>query len=176
MRALVIYESMFGNTRDVAVAIADGLTGAGVLTEAIEVGVAPRHFGVPPELLVVGAPTHAFSLSRESTRADAPGKSNKPLVSTGIGLREWLEDLGHTAVVNGAAFDTKVAKPNLPGSAAKAMAKRLKKLGIPLARPAETFLVQGMDGPLLDGELERARAWGARLAEVAGADHLTEPG
>jgi hypothetical protein len=130
----------------------------------VEVGVAPARVDDDVDLLVVGAPTHAFSLSRPSTREEAVTKSGEALVSRGIGLREWLDGLErddrHLAA---AAFDTKVDKPRLPGSAAHAAARRLRRVGMALvARPA-TFRVHGMTGPLLDGEVGRARRWGADL-------------
>ncbi|MGH9235079.1 MAG: flavodoxin [Acidimicrobiales bacterium] len=171
MRALVVYESMFGNTQAVAEAVADGLALADGMDGVglVEVGVAPAHVDDDVDLLVVGAPTHAFSLSRPATRQDAVTKSGETLVSSGTGLREWLAGLdrgSHRPA--SAAFDTKVAKPRLPGSAARAAAKRLRRLGMAVVVPPATFLVDGMTGPLLDGEVDRARRWGTDLgARVA---------
>jgi hypothetical protein len=92
MRALVIYESMFGDNQQVARAITAGLQEAGVTTEEIEVGNAPSTISPDADLLVVGAPNHAWSLPGPSTRQDAATKSDTPLVSQGIGVREWLGD------------------------------------------------------------------------------------
>ena len=155
MRAIVIFESMFGNTEELPV---DAV-------EVVEVGSAPTAVG-QDDLVVVGGPTHAFGMSRESTREDAATKGAGPLVSQGDGVREWLERVsfgagGHPAA---AAFDTKVTRPRLPGSAAKAIERRLRKVGFSIVQPATTFHVHGMEGPLEDGELEKARAYGARLA------------
>lgn len=168
-RAWVVYESMFGNTREVAQAIADGL-GTSALVDVHEVSLVPA---VPDDLdlLVVGGPTHAFGLSRASTRADAARKSGR-LVESATGLREWLEDLpAPTARPGFATFDTRVDHPRLPGSAARKAAKRLARLGLsPVAAP-ESFWVHGTEGPLVDGELDRARAWGHGLArQLAGPD------
>jgi flavorubredoxin len=163
MRALVVYESMFGNTQTIAEAIADGLaTSADV--RAVEVSSAPTTIGDDVDLLVVGGPTHAFSLSRASTRRDAAQKGGQALVSSHIGLREWLAQVHTDAHTVAAAFDTKVRTPHLPGSAARAAAKRLRHLGLRLAAPATTFYVDGMTGPLLDGERGRAQTWGEHLA------------
>ena len=162
MRALVVYESMFGNTRTIAEAISDGLA-AHLDVSAVEVSAAPTTIGDDVDLLVVGGPTHAFSLSRASTRLDAGEKSGQQLVSSGSGLREWLDQL-HVDAPVAAAFDTKVRKPRLPGSAARAAAKRLRHLGLTLTAPATTFYVDGMTGPLLDGERARAQAWVEQLA------------
>lgn len=167
MRALVVYESMFGNTQAVAKAVADGLAAADGMDGVglVEVGVAPAQVGDDVDLLVVGAPTHAFSLSRPSTRQDAVTKSGETLISSGIGLREWLAGLDRgDRRLPAAAFDTKVAKPRLPGSAARAAARRLRRLGMGLVAPPATFRVDGMTGPLLEGEVDRARRWGADLS------------
>ena len=171
MRAFVVYESMFGNTQVVARAVADGLAAADGIDDVslVEVGTAPAQVGDDVDLLVVGAPTHALGLSRPSTRRDAVTKTAEPLVSTRLGLREWLAGLGRVdRRLPAAAFDTKVDKPRLPGSAARAAARRLRRLGMPLVVPTTTFRVDGMTGPLLDGEVDRARRWGADLgARVA---------
>jgi hypothetical protein len=67
-----------------------------------------------------------------------------------------------------ATFDTRVGKVrHLPGSAAKSAAKALRKIGYTAVVPPESFWVADVAGPLLDGELDRARAWGEELAAVA---------
>jgi hypothetical protein len=167
MRALVVYESMFGNSRTIAQAIADGLVGRGMDVELVEVGQAElpdQHVG----LLVVGAPTHAFSLSRPTTRASAADQASSPLVSTGRGLREWLDDLPSGVARYAAAFDTHVDK-KVPGAACRAAERRLRRRGYAIALPAESFFVGDVQGPLVDGEVPRARRWGADLAAAAGA-------
>lgn len=172
MRALVVYESMFGNTRAIAEAIADGVA-VHMPAEAVEVGSAPEAMGEGVRLLVVGGPTHAFGLSRPSTRVDAAKQSSGPLVSRGIGIREWIAALPAAPEgIAAAVFDTRIDKPRLPGSAARAAAKRLRKKGFDLLAPAETFYVGGSSGPLLAGEADRARDWGAALgaAELALTD------
>jgi hypothetical protein len=162
MRALVVFESMFGNTQAIAEAIADGLSGR-MQVDVVEVGVAPTDIGDDVALLVVGGPTHAFGMSRPGTRQDAAKQARDGLVSTGIGLREWLDGLRRSASVAVATFDTRVSKPRLPGSAARAAEKRLRRLGFPVVAPAASFYVEGTSGPLLQGERERARRWGERL-------------
>lgn len=167
MRALVVYESMYGNTQTIAEAVADGLassTGTDTV-EAVEVGAAPRDVPSDVDLLVVGAPTHAFSLSRPNSRADAAKRSDRPLVSTGIGVREWIAGLPHATAPGAAAtFDTRLRRPRLPGSAARAALRRMRRLGWRPAARAASFWVEGTTGPLSDGELERARRWGTELA------------
>lgn len=171
MTALVVYESMFGSTKAVAEAVAAGLHTA-MPVEVVEVGelAATQDGGSVDEevtLLVVGGPTHAFSMSRASTREDA-GKEAPPqgLVSTGVGIREWIETLSVPKGLLFAAFDTKVATPHLPGSAAKAAAKRLHKKGGTPAVAAQSFAVNGKADGLVEGELEAARAWGRALGST----------
>jgi len=169
MTVLVVYESMYGSTRAVAEAIAEGLAPAGSV-RVVEVGAlahAPggRTITTDVDLMVVGGATHTFGLSRASTRDDATRHADGAIVSHGVGLREWLEEL--SLPVGGtrfAAFDTKVVRPKLPGSAAKAADKQLRRMGgRPVADP-RTFWVKGRTDGLVDGELEAARAWGAALA------------
>ena len=171
MRAAVVYESMVGNTRDVAEAIGAGLAShADVHVDVVEVGVASRAFGEDAQLLVIGGPTHAFGLSRHTTRADAAKQLGSAPVSTGGGIREWLDSAGRvTRGRAAAAFDTKVDKP-VPGSAAHAAEKRLRRLGYRIVAPAETFRVADVSGPLKPGELNRARTWGERLGASVVAD------
>jgi hypothetical protein len=160
MRALVVYESMFGNTGLIAEAIADGLAVHGEV-ETVEVGAAPVLLPAEVDLLVVGGPTHAFGMSRPGTRSNAKGQTEAPLVSPGIGIREWLEGIARPRHrVSSAAFDTRIDKPRVPGSAAAAAAKRLRRLGFHQAMSPESFFVVGGTGPLLPGEYERAHRWG----------------
>lgn len=163
MHAAVVYESMFGNTRDVASAVADGLS-ARMTVELVEVGSAT--WRDPTDLLVVGGPTHAFGMSRPSTRADAARQAADGVLSPDTGIREWLDALAEPRPgVLAATFDTRVARPRLPGSAARAMHKHLRRAGFELVADSESFWVESTQGPLLPDEPARAKAWGARLAE-----------
>ena len=164
MKALVVYESLFGNTEQVAQAIAKGLSQHGDV-RLVEVTEAPPEVTEPVDLIVLGGPTHAFSMTRESTRQDA-FKQGASQGSTVVGVREWLEKQHrgrHPELV--ATFDTKVDKVrHLPGSAARGAANAAHKLGYKSADKPMSFYVQGVSGPLLDGELGRAQAWGERLS------------
>jgi hypothetical protein len=85
-------------------------------------------------------------------------------VSERNGLREWLTTLERTdRSLAAAAFDTRIDRPRVPGSAARGAEKRLRKLGFRIACPSESFYVTGTTGPLIDGETERARRWGEEL-------------
>jgi hypothetical protein len=171
MRALVVYESMFGNTRDVAQAVADGV-GSRMPVELVEVADAPTVIPADVSLLLVGGPTHAHGLSSPKTRADASGRAGEKLVSRGGGLADWLDIVRPEASpIATVAFDTRIKGPGLLwGSAAKAATKLLRARHFSVIAQPVSFLVGGPTGPLFnrleDGESERAKAWGARLADA----------
>ena len=169
MRAVVIYESMFGDNQQVAHAIAAGLAEAGVAAEAIEVGVAPSAIVRDVDLLVVGSPNHAWSLPRPSTRQDAAGKADGALVSQGIGVREWLGSAALHSGLRTVAYDTRGSHPKAVVAmdhASASIEKGLAKLGGTRLVPAEHFRVADVKGPLEAGEPERAHAWGVALARL----------
>jgi flavodoxin len=167
MKALVVYESLWGNTEQVARAIAAGLS-QHLDVSVVDVAQAPPVIPDDVDLTVVGGPTHAFGLSRPQTRQDA-FTQGATQGSQSTGIREWLGRLhadGHSGPV--ATFDTRVAKVRrLPGSAAKKAAKLVRREGFESAAPPESFYVSDSSGPLNEGELDRARAWGAQLAQDA---------
>lgn len=164
VRALIVYESMFGNTEQIAQAIGDGLRSTAEV-QLSRVDQAPAALPVDIDLLVVGGPTHAFSMSRPSTRQSASGQG-RLVMPIEVGIREWLGRLRHeqgAPVV--ATFDTRVSKARrLPGSAAKAAGKALRGRRFELLAEPVSFWVGDSAGPLDDGELARARAWGNDLA------------
>jgi hypothetical protein len=174
VRVLVVYESMFGNTRDVALAVAEGLR-TRVTVDVMEVGEAPA--AMPPDvaMLVIGAPTHAHGMTTPSSREDAARRAGDRLVSRGIGVREWLGGLRPSgAPIPAAVFDTRIKGPGLLwGSAARSAEKLLADAGLRLVGAPRSFLVGGPTGDLFDrledGELDRARAWGAELSSSAPA-------
>ena len=109
MNALVVYESMWGNTEQVAEAIAVGLRQS-MEVELCEVRQAPADPGPEVGLIVAGGPTHAFSMSRATTRSDAVNQG-ADRGSSDRGLREWLDALptgSHPQQL--ATFDTKVSR------------------------------------------------------------------
>ena len=161
MNALVVVESMFGNTHTIAEAVGDGLA-TGMAVRVVDVRDAPAAPDV--DLLVVGGPTHAFSMSRPRTREDAINQAHRPPADAAVGIREWLAALPPAAGPRAAAaFDTKVSRPRFPGSAAHGAGKRLRRLGYRLVDDPATFWVEGTPGPLSAGEVERARTWGQQL-------------
>ncbi|WP_430867460.1 flavodoxin family protein [Demequina aurantiaca] len=167
MKALVVYESMWGNTAQIAQAIATGLSDSASV-EVLEMSIAPASPAYNVDLVVVGGPTHTFSMSRPDTRYEAVklGASN---TTPSPGIREWIAELPSThAGVLVATFDTRVAKTRrLPGSAARKAGKLLSHLGYEAVVAPEGFFVAGVEGPLVEGEFERARSWGAQLAASA---------
>jgi flavodoxin len=164
MKALVVFESLWGNTEQVARAIAAGLEESAEV-EVVDVRDAPASPG-DADLVVAGGPTHAFSMTRSSTREDAV-KQGAPHGTGEPGLREWLAAQprgGHHRI---ATFDTRVTKvQHLPGSAARSAARSARKHGYDVATDPESFYVTDLAGPLADGELDRATAWGRELAAL----------
>jgi hypothetical protein len=169
MRAVVVYESMFGNTHAIAEAIGTGLrrTGEAVI---IPVEQATREVLGGADLLVVGGPTHAHAMSSSQSRKGAPdyvAKSNGDLTLEpgwdGEGLRDWFKELPETPCA-AAAFDTRVdVAALLSGRASKGIADRLRKHGLRLVAEPESFLVT-KENHLQAHELDRAAEWGAALA------------
>ena len=118
MKALVVYESMFGNTEQIAQAVAAGL-GESVEVQLVEVTDAPTEADSEVALIVAGGPTHAFSMSRENTRADAISKG-APEGEQEFGLREWLSALPSGQHTEKMATYTKVKCATSPDQPPKA--------------------------------------------------------
>lgn len=171
MHALVIYESMYGNTHALAEAIGRGL-GTRWTASIVPVAHADEHNLAAFDLLVVGGPTHAHSMSRDSTRtaaaeaATAPGsRLHLDPDGSGAGVRDWLHGLSSQSGI-AAAFDTRVDAPALvTGRAAKGIAHALEHVGFTLVSPPQSFLVT-KETVLAAGEIERAEAWGNALGAL----------
>ena len=169
MHAIVVFESHWGNTAAVARAIAEGIGGdarALTTTEAT-----PEVVGAA-DLVVAGAPVMAFGLPSDKMLA---GTANDPKAPTPADvshptLRTWLESLPAFAKDAGAhraaSFETKLWWS--PGGATGAIDERLRKAGFETVARGEKFVVRSAYGPLKEGEIERAREWGARLGSVSG--------
>src|ERR1017187_5743439 len=172
MRAVVVYESMFGNTRAIAEAIAEGIGTAGD-AEVVRAADGNGKSLEGADLLVVGAPTHAWGMSRPSTRKGAPNYARKPgsdLIlepdaEASPGVREWISSLDNFHM-RAAAFDTRIKAPAiLTGRASVGIARALSRRGVTAVTRPESFLVTKA-GHLLPGETDRARAWGRQIAAV----------
>jgi hypothetical protein len=171
MRAVVVYESMYGNTHLVADAIAKGLANR-CHVDVVPVDRADQQLLEDVDLMVVGGPTHVHGMSRSSTRQAAIADAHKPGSglnldpgAEGPGVRDWLDTLS-TLPTSAAAFDTRVDMPVvLTGRAAKAIARRLRHHGLtPIVEP-ESFLVTKQN-QLEPGEADRAQQWGGLLADA----------
>lgn len=164
MTMLVVFESHWGNTEQVARSIAAGAAEQGEEVAVASVTDAPTTLhGV--DLLIAGGPTHAFSMSRESTRLSAVSRG-ATTGSPATGLREYLMALGDRGErAHVVTFDTRVsAARRLPGSAARAATRLARREGFEIDGEPESFWVHDSAGPVEDGELERARQWGRDLA------------
>lgn len=166
MKAVVVYESLWGNTASVARAIAEGLGRGAVAVTTDEAD--PRAIA-NADLIVVGAPVLGFRLGTDAMReriarseADAPVPPDLAHPS----LRSWLDALPPGAAPC-AAFETRIWWS--PRGATGDMEQRLTRAGHPVVARAQRFVVKDTYGPLRDGELERARRWGAELAEAVAA-------
>jgi flavodoxin len=151
MNALVVYGSMFGNTEQIARAVGAVLADHGptVIRPLAETD------GIPPgtDLLVVGGPTHAHGMD--------------------AAMKAYLGKLPAASVsgIAVAAFDTRLRWPVLlSGSAARGIARQLGRLGGRLLVEPGSFLVEGKEGPLADGELARATTWAEELVDATGRD------
>lgn len=141
MNALVVYDSVYGNTEKIAQAIREAVSGqvlrAGQVNPADLKGF---------DLLIIGSPTHGGWYTPE--------------------IQSWLKALPALEGVSVAAFDTRtVSKIGalLFGFAAPRIAKSLERNGGKLLAPPEGFVVLGIQGPLKEGELERAAAWARQV-------------
>jgi hypothetical protein len=191
MRVAIVYESLFGNTHEVAAAVAQGVREAepDARVTCLPVEDAGLEEIIGADLLVVGGPTHMLGMSTAMSRsmelrADrteltehpdgaAPALSAEP-GAEGPGLRTWFQDLPKASPGRqAAAFDTR-ANTALPGGAGHGIAHRLRRHGYELIADPEGFLILSTEGPLRAGEHDRARDWGAAIARRATA-YATEP-
>jgi hypothetical protein len=173
MKALVVYESLYGNTATIGEAIAASLREHGLQTIAGPVSKIAPSEAAGFDLLVVGGPTHAHGMSRPETRDTAVRDKNNTFAEPTVlpGLREWIDGLPVGDDRLTAAFDTRIDKPAiLTGSAAKKIASRLEKHGYRLITAPESFFVS-MKKHLRDGEIDHAAGWGTQLAQ-----HVSEGG
>ena len=168
MRAVVVYESMYGNTDQIAHAIGEGLASVG------EVDVVPVEGATPAlleaaDLIVVGGPTHGHSMTRESTRKAAVDAAHKPDSdleldpdAEGPGLRDWFDALGPVQA-KAAAFDTRLdMSAVITGRASKGINRRLRHHGLAVIADPESFFVT-KESHLEPGQQDKARDWGSQL-------------
>jgi flavodoxin len=148
MKALVVYDSMYGNTEKVAKALAEGLESGGVDVDVVKVDAVKFDELDTVDLLCVGSPVHAWNAS-------------KP-------VKEFLERLKSVKGLSGKkafAFDTKM-KSRLAGSAGGKIERKLKGLGFTIVKPSESAIVKGREGPLEENAEEAFKQIGAELAKM----------
>lgn len=168
MKAFVVFESVFGATRQIAEAIEVGL-GEFVTAELVNVHAVRSVVLGADDLLVVGAPTHARSLPTAASRADGAAHSSADYRSHklepdpfALGVREWLDSLRLDGT-SCAAFSSRAQIARLlSGSAAVGILKRLQKAGGRQAIEPQDFVVDKQGAPVA-GELARAEDWGRAL-------------
>jgi flavodoxin I len=145
MKALVVYDSVYGNTRVIAQAIGDAIPAE---VEVLPVGEVSASELEAYDLLIVGAPTHG-------------GRPSE-------GVRAFLDQIQSPALegIDVAGFDTRVTNKlaRILGFAAPKIAKALKKKGGTLVGSPGDFYVTGGEGPLQEGEVERAARWAKEMA------------
>jgi flavodoxin len=147
MKAIVLYDSVHGNTEIVARAIGDALTGEVSVHRAGE-GSAAKMEAI--DLLIVGSPTHGGWFTEA--------------------IKDWLDQVPTTVLqaARAAAFDTRTPPTILSrifGFAAPRIARSLEKKGAALVGEPGGFIVKGIKGPLKEGEAQRAAAWARNLVE-----------
>ncbi len=141
MKVLVVYDSQFGNTQKIADLIAKTVKG-----KAVKVQDFKEELLSGVSLLIVGCPIHGWNPS-------------KPTIS-------FLSSLPKNTLkgVNIAAFDTRI-KTFFSGDAASKVNKQLVKLGGKSVVSPGKFIVEGKEGPLAEGELEKAKNWAKQTLE-----------
>ena len=148
-KALVVYDSVYGNTEKVARALAKGLEDGGVDVDCVRVDAVKFDELSWHDLLVVGSPVHAWSAS-------------KP-------IKAFLERLKSAEGLSGKkafALDTKMSRSRLAGSAGGKIEGKLKSLGLTIVKPHASAVVKGREGSLEEGAEETFKQLGAELAKM----------
>jgi flavorubredoxin len=166
VKVVVVYESLWGNTAAIARAITEGI---GEDARALTTSEASGQAMADVDLIVAGAPVLGFQLPTDSMRASLSGSTigaPRPPDLSHPSMRSWLAALpaGHGRF---AAFETGLRWS--PGGATATIAHSLETAGYRPLVKGQRFVVKGKFGPLRDGELEKARRWGAGLAKAPNA-------
>ena len=142
-KIIVLYDSGFGNTKQIAQAIADGVGDSASLLHVSE--FTTGHLN-NVSAIIAGSPINGFMPTEKMQTA-------LKLIPAG-GLKG----------VKAASFDTRM-HVWIHGDAAKKISKRLAAAGAEIISEPMFFYVTGKEGPLAEGEIERAKAWGRKLVE-----------
>ncbi|GIG23260.1 flavodoxin [Cellulomonas chitinilytica] len=162
---VLVVESMFGSTLRLAQHVAVGCASMDARCDVIEAGCAVGR--VPPDrdLLVLACPTHLRRAPTQRSRAAAA--TDGPVLSH-AGVTDWLATAGLRRGEPVAVFDTRV-DARFAGSAAKELARQVRRAGGALVVPPTSFVVVGRHGGPAAGEDDRAYAWGRDLVRTAAA-------
>ncbi|HLE81662.1 MAG TPA: flavodoxin family protein [Dehalococcoidia bacterium] len=156
MNALIVYDSLHGNTEKIARAIAAALAPSGDV-KVLRAGEANISELESVDLLIVGSPT----------------QGGRPTPA----IQDFLNRVSEPAIkgISVAAFDTRISTRwvGIFGYAAGRIAGSLKTKGGTLILSPEGFFVKGTEGPLKEGELERAASWAREIAQQSGFNVLT---
>jgi flavodoxin I len=152
MKSLVIYETYFGNTEKIAQAVAKTLGAEAI--EAVDAKAAQLS-GV--ELLVAASPTRAFRPTEKITKflKDLPDGALKGVKVTAFDTRMDVQKVNNKLL-------TFMARHM--GYADAVLAKMMVKKGGQLLEPTAGFFVDESEGPLAEGELERAVEWAKSIS------------
>ena len=158
MRALVVYDSVFGNTERVAQAMGEALEPLGDVDRCRVTAVEPEEL-TAVDLLIVGSPTRGFrpTSAAKNLLRRIPARGLDGVRVAAFDTRFGIEEM------NSAILSFLV---RLFGYAAEPLANTLEKKGGELVIDPEGFIVEGTEGPLRDGELERAADWAKRIVEA----------
>ncbi|MBE0695853.1 MAG: flavodoxin family protein [Anaerolineaceae bacterium] len=156
MKTLIVYDSFFGNTEKIAKAIGSALGNSEDVSVCQVANLKPEQMqGV--DLIIVGSPTRAFRPTKpiQTLLASIPARGLQGVQAAAFDTRISIKE------VNNGFLNVMV---KLFGYAAEPIAKQLAKKGAALALPAEGFFVKESEGPLKDGELERAADWAKQIS------------
>jgi len=144
-KAVVIYDTKFGNTEKIARALSEGMKNEGLLVDCLKTDAVDPSKLSEYDVLAVGAPTQAFRIS-------AP-------------MKEFLRKLENVDLrgKKGFAFDTRL-KSRFAGSAANGIEKKLKELGLTIIRDYASAIVAGTEGPLEENTEKRFEQIGSEIA------------
>jgi len=146
-KAIVIYDSKFGNTEKIARALSEGMKKEGLDVDCLRIDNVDPNKLAEYEMLAIGAPTQVLDIS-------------KP-------MKEFLRKLEKLDLRNkkAFAFDTRL-KSRFAGSAAKGIENKLKKLHMTIIKPYASAIVKGTEGPLEEGAEERFTQIGSEIAKI----------
>ncbi len=159
MKAAIIYDSVYGNTEKTALAIGNALGAKGEVNVLKASDSRPDQFaGV--EFLFVGSPTQRFSPTApiNNLLEMIPKNGLAGIKVAAFDTRLTMDEINKTSVL---AFFVRLFGTN--AYAAGRIGNQLKKKGGELVTSPEGFFVQGMEGPLIEGELERAANWARQI-------------